>query len=121
MVRRSEKARHPALPVNWQQELRFGIGSSGKYAVFERAGRRISYQGVVKEHIYVGNLIKTIVLLNDGTEVKINRFSMDDLPKEGEMIYLYWHLEKGIVLPEKNLVDTDASRDIEGGDEDEEE
>jgi len=34
---------------------------------------------------------------------------MDDLPKEGEMIYLYWHLEKGIVLPEKNLVDTDAS------------
>ena len=69
-------------------------------------------KGVVKEHIYVGNLIKTIVLLNDGTEVKINRFSMDDLPKEGEMIYLYWHLEKGIVLPEKNLVDTDASRDI---------
>ena len=46
---------------------------------------------------------------------------MDDLQKEGEMIYLYWHLEKGIVLPEKNLVDTDASRDIEGGDEDEEE
>ena len=46
---------------------------------------------------------------------------MDDLPKEGEMIYLYWLLEKGIVLPEKNLVDTDASRDIEGGDEDEEE
>lgn len=78
-------------------------------------------KGVVKEHIYVGNLIKIIVLLNDGTEVKINRFSMDDLPKEGEMIYLYWHLEKGIVLPEKNLVDTDASRDIEGGDEDEEE
>ena len=78
-------------------------------------------KGVVKEHIYVGNLIKTIVLLNDGTEVKINRFSIDDLPKEGEMIYLYWHLEKGIVLPEKNLVDTDASRDIEGGDEDEEE
>lgn len=78
-------------------------------------------KGVVKEHIYAGNLIKTIVLLNDGTEVKINRFSMDDLPKEGEMIYLYWHLEKGIVLPEKNLVDTDASRDIEGGDEDEEE
>ena len=49
-------------------------------------------KGVVKEHIYVGNLIKTIVLLNDGTEVKINRFSMDDLPKEGEMIYLYLSL-----------------------------
>ena len=77
-------------------------------------------KGVVKEHIYVGNLIKTIVLLNDGTEVKINRFSADDLPKEGEMVYLYWHLEKGVVLPEKIMVDTDASRDIEGGGEDEE-
>ena len=77
-------------------------------------------KGIVKEHIYVGNLIKTIVLLNDGTEVKINRFSADDLPKEGEMVYLYWHLEKGVVLPEKSMVDTDASRDIEGGGEDEE-
>ena len=46
---------------------------------------------------------------------------VDFQAQEGEMIYLYWHLEKGIVLPEKNLVDTDASRDIEGGDEDEEE
>lgn len=77
-------------------------------------------KGVVKEHIYVGNLIKTIVVLNDGTEVKINRFSVDDLPKEGDLIYLYWKIEKGIVLKEKSLVDTDSARDIKGGREDEE-
>lgn len=77
-------------------------------------------KGVVKEHIYVGNLIKTIVVLNDGTEVKINRFSVDDLPKEGDLIYLYWKIEKGIVLKEKNLVDTDSARDIKGGREDDE-
>ncbi|RKI39625.1 ABC transporter ATP-binding protein [bacterium D16-51] len=77
-------------------------------------------KGVVKEHIYVGNLIKTIVVLNDGTEVKINRFSVDDLPKEGDLIYLYWKVEKGIVLKEKSLVDTDSARDIKGGREDEE-
>ena len=77
-------------------------------------------KGVVKEHIYVGNLIKTIVVLNDGTEVKINRFSVDDLPKEGDLIYLYWKIEKGIVLKEKNLVDTDSAKDIKGGREDDE-
>ena len=77
-------------------------------------------KGVVNEHIYVGNLIKTIVVLNDGTEVKINRFSVDDLPKEGDLIYLYWKIEKGIVLKEKNLVDTDSAKDIKGGREDDE-
>lgn len=77
-------------------------------------------KGVVKEHIYVGNLIKTIVVLNDGTEVKINRFSVDDLPKEGDLIYLYWKIEEGIVLKEKNLVDTDSAKDIKGGREDDE-
>lgn len=80
-----------------------------------------SMKGVVKEHIYVGNLIKMIVLLNDGTEVKINRFSENDLAAVGEMIYLYWEPDKGVVLPEKNLVDTNSARDIKGGDEDEEE
>ena len=56
----------------------------------------------------------------DQKQLKDLRFSADDLPKEGEMVYLYWHLEKGVVLPEKSMVDTDASRDIEGGGEDEE-
>ena len=77
-------------------------------------------KGVVKEHIYVGNLIKTIVVLNDGKKKKINRFSVDDLPKEGDLIYLYWKIEKGIVLKEKNLVDTDSAKDIKGGREDDE-
>lgn len=78
-------------------------------------------KAVVKEHIYVGNLIKTILLLNDGTEIKINRFSEDDAPQVGDMVYLYWKLEKGILLKDKNIVDTDSVRDIEGGSADEEE
>ena len=31
-------------------------------------------KGVVKEHIYVGNIIKMMITLNDGTEIKVNRF-----------------------------------------------
>lgn len=80
-----------------------------------------SIKGVVKEQIFVGNLIKMMITLNDGTEIRINRFDADDLAENGELLYLYWDLSKGVVIKEKNLVDTDSVRDIEGGDPDEEE
>lgn len=78
-------------------------------------------KGVVKEKIFVGNLIKMMISLNDGTEIRINRFDAEDLAEIGELVYLYWDLSKGIVIKEKNLIDTDSVRDIEGGDPDEEE
>lgn len=78
-------------------------------------------KAMVKEHIYVGNLIKMILTLNDGTEIKINRFRAEDLAQVGEMVYLYWELEKGVILKDKKIIDTDSARDIQGGDPDEEE
>lgn len=72
-------------------------------------------KGVVKEHIYVGNIIKMMITLNDGTEIKVNRFCSEDLADIGKMVYLYWELDKGVVIKEKHLVNTDAVRDIEGG------
>lgn len=72
-------------------------------------------KGVVKEHIYVGNIIKMMITLNDGTEIKVNRFRSEDLADIGKMVYLYWELDKGVVIKEKHLVNTDAVRDIEGG------
>lgn len=78
-------------------------------------------KGIVKEQIFVGNLIKMMISLNDGTEIRVNRFEEKDLANIGEVVYLYWDLSKGIVIKEQNLVDTDSVRDIEGGDPDEEE
>ena len=78
-------------------------------------------KGVVKEQIFVGNLIKMMINLNDGTETRINRFEEGELAEIGELVYLYWDLSKGIVIKEKNLINTDSVRDIEGGDPDEEE
>ena len=78
-------------------------------------------KGIVKEHIYVGNLIKMMITLSDGTEVRLNRFGENDLAKVGEMIYLYWKPEKCVVLLQKTVVDTDSVRDIAGGDPDYEE
>lgn len=80
-----------------------------------------SIKGVVKEQIFVGNLIKMMITLNDGTEIRINRFDAADLEETGELLYLYWELPRGIVIKEKNLINTDSFRDIKGGDPDEEE
>lgn len=78
-------------------------------------------KGIVKENIFVGNLIKMMINLNDGTEIRVNRFDASDLSEPGELVYLYWDLPKGVVIREKELIHTDSVKDIEGGDPDEEE
>lgn len=77
-------------------------------------------KGVVKEQIYVGNLVKMIVNLNDGSEVRINRFDSGDLAEAGTVVHLYWNLDKCVVIPEKVIVKTDSVKDIKGGKADEE-
>ncbi len=80
-----------------------------------------SIKGIVKENIFVGNLIKMMITLNDGTEIRVNRFDASDLAEPGDLVYLYWDLNKGVVIKEKELIHTDTTRDINGGDLDEEE
>lgn len=45
--------------------------------------------GTVKEQIYVGSVLKTVVELSNGNEVKIERLAGQELPKGG-IVYLYW-------------------------------
>ncbi len=54
-------------------------------------------KGVVKEQIYVGNIIKSNIVLANEQIVKISRMDLDDIPKTGEVVYIYWDL-KDIVL-----------------------
>ena len=62
-----------------------------------------------------------MITLNDGTEIRVNRFNAEDLAAPGDIVYLYWDLAKGVVIREKELIHTDSVRDIKGGDPDEEE
>lgn len=45
--------------------------------------------GFVKEQIYVGSVLKTVVELANGNEVKIERLAGQELPNGGK-VYLYW-------------------------------
>lgn len=45
--------------------------------------------GKVKEQVYVGSVLKTLVSLGNGGEVKIERLAGQPLPKDG-IVYLHW-------------------------------
>ena len=57
-----------------------------------------SLVGFVKDHIYVGALIKTIVALSNGDEIKINRLPSEEVVKENEVVYLYWEENSGVPI-----------------------
>ena len=45
--------------------------------------------GTVREQVYVGSMIKVIVVLPDGQEVRLERLAGDPLPENGA-VYLHW-------------------------------
>lgn len=72
-------------------------------------------RGVVKEHIFVGNIMKTIVALPNGNEIKINRFTDAPVIADGEVVYLYWEKEQCVPIKREDdkLVDILESRQEE--------
>ena len=71
-----------------------------------------SMGGIVKDKIYVGNLIKMIVQLRNGDEVKINRFQAEELPETGETVFLNWSVDKGVVIKQKEILPRDCIENI---------
>lgn len=54
--------------------------------------------GKVKEHIYIGNVNKTIIVLPTGMEVKMNTTPKSELLPVGSEIYAYWEKEDAVVI-----------------------
>jgi spermidine/putrescine transport system ATP-binding protein len=59
-------------------------------------------KGIVREQIYVGNIIKSSVLLATGQSIKISRLDIDDVPKVGENINIYWNLDDVVVMKSRS-------------------
>ena len=64
-------------------------------------------QGVVKEHVYVGSIVKTIVVLPNGNEIKINRFAAQKAEEVGKVLFLHWAPENAVPIKRQDdkLVD----------------
>lgn len=54
--------------------------------------------GTVKEHIYIGSVVKTIITLLNGQEIKIERLAGEELLKENEQVYLYWSKNDAVLI-----------------------
>jgi len=57
-----------------------------------------SFSAIVKEHIYVGSIIKCIFMLSNGKEIKIQRLSGEKLPDTNETVYIYWDPADAVVM-----------------------
>lgn len=54
--------------------------------------------GTVREFIYMGTVVKTMITMGDQTEMKFSRFEQESDLKEGEKIYIYWKPEKAYAI-----------------------
>lgn len=52
----------------------------------------------VKDYIYVGSVLKCIVSLPNGNELKIERLAGQDLPPIGSKCYPYWNVEDAVLI-----------------------
>lgn len=55
-------------------------------------------QGIVKEQIYVGNIIKSNIVIANGQLLKLSRMDLDDIPKVGELVHVYWDLNDSVLM-----------------------
>jgi len=57
-----------------------------------------SIVGTVKDYVYVGSVIKCIVALPNGNELKLERLAGQSLPEIGSHIYPYWEKEDAVLI-----------------------
>ena len=55
-------------------------------------------RGIVKEHIYVGSIVKTVVALPNGQRLRLNRHPHSELPEIGSAVTIYWDMDKAVIM-----------------------
>jgi len=71
-------------------------------------------QGVVKEQVYIGSIQKTIVMIGNGNEIRIERLAGEALPQKGN-VYLYWDISDAKLIHTADHVFFQAIDNIQMG------
>lgn len=58
-------------------------------------------KGYVKEHIYVGSIIKTVIELPNGYRLKMNSMSGTKLLDIDQLVYVYWNKNDAVIMRTK--------------------
>jgi spermidine/putrescine transport system ATP-binding protein len=57
-----------------------------------------SLGGIVRENIYLGNFVKTIITLTNGQFVKIHSPVDEPPPPVGSIQYVYWNIKDAVMI-----------------------
>ena len=63
-----------------------------------------SIVGTVKEHIYIGSIIKTLIMLPTGEEIKKTTTAGERLAAVDSVVYPYWNVKDAVLIPSKSEV-----------------
>jgi spermidine/putrescine transport system ATP-binding protein len=66
----------------------------------------------VKDYIYVGSVLKCIVSLPNGNELKIERLAGQELPPVGSRCYPYWAPEDAVLIHNESHYYFEALKNI---------
>ncbi|MCR5088259.1 MAG: ABC transporter ATP-binding protein [Oscillospiraceae bacterium] len=55
-------------------------------------------KGFVRDHVYVGNVVKTVVELPNGKKVQVNRHPYGELIPPGTLVSLFWDPKAAVVM-----------------------
>ncbi|MGN1317564.1 MAG: ABC transporter ATP-binding protein [Lachnospirales bacterium] len=58
-------------------------------------------KGIIKEQVYVGSVLKTIIVLPNGHEIKIERLAGQKIPVSGD-VYVYWDVDDAKIIPSES-------------------
>ncbi len=58
-------------------------------------------KGFIKEQVYVGSVLKNIIVLPNGHEVKIERLAGQKIPVTGE-VFIYWDINDAKIVPSES-------------------
>jgi spermidine/putrescine transport system ATP-binding protein len=80
-----------------------------QFSMTEVAGFNLA--GIVREHVYVGSVIKCMVMLPNGQELKLARLVGSEIPAVDSAAHLWWKAEDAVVMRTKshqilNMIDS---------------
>ena len=66
-----------------------------------------SLKAKIIDYVFMGTLVKAILLTEDGKEIKYSRFEKNQSLDIGDEVYLYWDYDKGVAIKKTSFDEED--------------
>ncbi len=84
------------------QEIIYVLLRPEHIKIYEKPVEGFNIIGRIKEHVYIGNVNKTIIVVQEGLEIKMNTAPNAELMDVGTEVYVYWDKKDAVVIKTQN-------------------